>query len=312
MQPIEFSNKFGRYNYEAELKYLSSLPQTQDVIRQRVDLMYELALRNVPYFANFCKSRQSDHSSGSRYSNHFDPSQPRAPAGSPGGGQWVSGGGNLLHDAQYAQPQRAAPRIPGRIGTFIQGGRAALELYNRWAEHQETYPNDSSARAIIEFENREYRPVEGGHVLDIVGTGLLTREETRLACPRLDEVQSRVDRIDAQMRLDYPNLSAQQHGTAVHVVLANEINAIRDPDFKAEVSILKSEEGSRIVPYGRANTVRIDVLERVDTQIVCVYDIKTGRAGLSTARSKEIAGEVFKAFGKVHQRIIVTEVRPKK
>lgn len=114
------------------------------------------------------------------------------------------------------------------------------------------------------------------------------------------------------MRDQYSDFTAQQHGTAVHVILANEIKAIYDPDFKAEVSILKSEVGARFVPYERADTVRIDVLERVDTQTVCVYDIKTGRARLSTTRSKEIAGEVFKAFGKAHQRIIVTEVRPKK
>ena len=311
MRRIQFSHRSGRYNYAAELAYLASQPQTKEVVRQRVDLFYELALRDVPYFTDFCKSRESSQSSDSGYSNHFDPNQPRAPVGSPGGGQWVGGSG-LLHDAQYVQPQRVAPRIPGRIGALIQGGRMAWDAYNRWAEHHETYPNDGSARAIIEFENREYRPVEGGQVLDIVGTKLLTREETRIACPRLDEVQSRVDRVDAEMREQYSEYSAQQHGTAVHVILANEIKAQRNPDFTAEVSILKSEEESRFVPYGRANTVRIDVLERVDAQTVCVYDLKTGRAGLSTARSKEIAGEVFKAFGKVHQRIIVTEVRPKR
>ncbi len=173
------------------------------------------------------------------------------------------------------------------------------------------YPDNSSARAIIEFENREYRPVEGGQGLDIVGTKLLTREETRIACPRLDEIQSRVDHIDAQMRDEYPNLTSQQHGTVVHVRLANEIKAQRDPDFKAEVSILKSETASRFSDYGQLNTVRIDVLERVDAQTVCVYDLKTGRAGLSVSRSSEIAREVYKAFGRVHQRVIVTEVRPK-
>jgi hypothetical protein len=224
----------------------------------------------------------------------------------------VVGGSGLLHDAQYVQPHRTTPRIPGRIGALIQGGRMAWDAYNRWAEHQEGYPNDGSARAIIEFENREYRPVEGGQVLDIVGTKLLTREETRIACPRLDEVQSRVDRIDAKVRLDYPNLSAQQHGTAVHTALAKEINGFGNSEFVAEVSILKTNEVEKFEPYGRANTVRIDVLERVDSDTACVYDIKTGRAGLSVPRSTEIAREVYKVFGKVHQRIIVTEVRPKR
>jgi hypothetical protein len=49
----------------------------------------------------------------------------------------------------------------------------------------------------------------------------------------------------------------------------------------------------------------------VNSQTLCVYDLKTRRASLSSARSVEIAGEVYKAFGRVHQRVIVTEVRPK-
>jgi hypothetical protein len=312
MHRIVFSRKSGRYKYEAELAYLASQPQTKEIVRQRVDLVYELALRDVPYFSNFCKSRESSQSSGSGYSNHFDPNQPRAPAGSPGGGQWVSGGGSLLHDAQYAPPSRTSPRITGRIGALIQGGRMAWDAYNRWAEHQESYPNDGSARAIIEFENREYRPVEGGQVLDIVGTKLLTREETRIACPRLDEVQSRVDRIDAKVRMDYPNLSAQQHGTAVHVILSNEIKAQGDPDFRAEVSILKSAAARYEASYGERGTVRIDILERADLVTACIYDLKTGKAGLSAARSIEIAGEVYKNFAIKPTRIIVTEVRPKR
>jgi hypothetical protein len=306
MNRITFSRKSGHYKYEAELAYLASQPQTKEVVRQRVDLLYELALRDVPYFSSFCKSRETSQSSGSGYSNHFDPNQPRAPAGSPGGGQWVGGSG-LLHDAQYAP---AIPRLPGAAGAAVAGVAGAIQLYNYLTSQQAIRPNDD-ARPIIEFEHREYSPTGAGHVLDPAFTRTLTREETQISCPRLAEMQSRVDRIDAEMRLDFPNLSAQQHGTAVHVRLANEINGFRNPEFVAEISILKSaSEGFE--KYGLANTVRIDVLENIDLQTACVYDIKTGRAGLSPARSVEIAAEVFKAFGKVHQRVIVTEVRPKK
>ncbi len=308
MQNIQFSRRSGCYNYAAELKYLSSLPQTQDVVRRRVDLIYDLALRDIPYFAAYEKQLEFEESK-------FNPSQPRVPAGSSGGGQWVGdniGRGNDDNITTGTVKPRAIPRLPMPYALLAQG---ALELYNRyneWASQNQTYPNDGSAVAIIEFENREYRPVEGGQILDIVGTRLLTRDETRIACPRLDEVQYRVNRIDADVRDANPYLTAQQHGTAVHVRLANEIKAQDNPEFVAEVSILKSEAESRFSDYGRANTIRIDILEKVDKETVCVYDLKTGRAGLSTTRSKEIAGEVFKAFGKAHQRIIVTEVRPKK
>jgi hypothetical protein len=65
------------------------------------------------------------------------------------------------------------------------------------------------------------------------------------------------------------------------------------------------EEGT----YGAKDTIRVDVLERRDQATVCVYDIKTGRSGLSVPRMAEITTSVFKAYGPV-LRIIVTEVRP--
>ncbi len=304
MQPIQFSRRFGRYNYETELKYLSSLPQTKEIIRQRIDLMYELALRDVPYFADFCKSRQSGHSSGSGYSNHFDPNQPRAPAGSSGGGQWVSGGGNLLHDAQYAP---AIPRLPGGVGAAAAGVAGAIQLYNYLTSRQAIGTYNDNERPIIEFHSRQYSPVFGERAFDLAYTNTLTKEETQQFCPRLGEVQTRLDRIDADVKNANPYLSAQQHGTEVHVRLANEIKAQKNPRFLPEVSILK---GIFDTTYGSRGSIRIDVLEDVDSQTVCVYDIKTGKAGLSVTRSTEIAAEVYSAFKKVHQRVIVTEVRP--
>jgi hypothetical protein len=44
---------------------------------------------------------------------------------------------------------------------------------------------------------------------------------------------------------------------------------------------------------------------------VCVYDIKTGKSGLTQARVAEIAREVHRAYNNpLPQRIIITEVRP--
>jgi hypothetical protein len=53
------------------------------------------------------------------------------------------------------------------------------------------------------------------------------------------------------------------------------------------------------------------VLERVGDGTVCVYDIKTGRRGLSVARTAEVAANVFKAYAGT-QRIIVSEIRPRR
>jgi hypothetical protein len=53
---------------------------------------------------------------------------------------------------------------------------------------------------------------------------------------------------------------------------------------------------------------RIDVLENPGNGTVCVYDIKTGEAGLRAARAAELASTV-QYFYPGTQRIIVTEVR---
>jgi hypothetical protein len=102
-------------------------------------------------------------------------------------------------------------------------------------------------------------------------------------------------------------MSAQQRGTAIHTHLRHQIQNLRNPNFRTEVSLLKGlEDDAR---YGAKGSIRIDVLENVGNGTVCVYDIKTGRSGLSPARMAEIAGTVLTAYPRT-QRIIVSEIRP--
>jgi len=61
--------------------------------------------------------------------------------------------------------------------------------------------------------------------------------------------------------------------------------------------------------YGVRGTTRIDVLENTRTGIVCVYDIKTGRSGLTGSRMLELASAVSHYYPDTRW-IIVTEVRP--
>ena len=94
----------------------------------------------------------------------------------------------------------------------------------------------------------------------------------------------------------------------VFAALRREVVALGDPNLRAEIfSHIKGRQDAQ--PYGAKDTVRVDVLERRDKTTVCVYDIKTGRSGLTVARFGEIAKSVFSAYGPV-QRIIITEVRP--
>lgn len=165
--------------------------------------------------------------------------------------------------------------------------------------------NSRDEKAIVAFSAREYAAGEAPELgLDYVGT--LPRDRVEKTCPRLGEVQWRTDEaVDTVRRRGAIDLSPTQFGTAVHVSLKTQISDLDDPDFRAEVSVLKTLYEA----YGTKDSVRIDVFENVRNGTVCVYDIKTGRSGLTAGRAREIAQKVFDSYGGARQ-IIVIETRP--
>ena len=158
---------------------------------------------------------------------------------------------------------------------------------------------------VIVFKANEYEP---GSTLDVaaIWLGSRTRDQVDEACPRNGEVQQRTnDAVQAVTQSANYN-GPVDYGTKVHKNLADQIKGLNNPDFQAEVSAIKSREAS----YGKAGSIRVDVFERVPaTETVCVYDIKTGRAGLTVPRSLEIATNVQKLYPGT-EKIIVIEVRP--
>ncbi|MBL8568735.1 MAG: hypothetical protein JNK84_06580 [Phreatobacter sp.] len=143
-------------------------------------------------------------------------------------------------------------------------------------------------------------------VRELSFVGQLTREQVEQACPRLPEVQERTDIAADAFAGDRFWVSPQRYGTAVHTHLKHQIDGLNDPKFRAEMSLLKAEEANR---RGERGSIRIDVFERTNSDTVCVYDIKTGEAGLGPTRTLEIVGRVRHAFQFV-PRIIITEIRP--
>ena len=167
--------------------------------------------------------------------------------------------------------------------------------------------NSADQTAVFSFNAREYQPGAEPNQAAI-WVGQLTKDQTDAACPRHAEVQERTDyAADVTTREGNTWWSATRYGTAVHKNLEEQINELGDPNFLAEASYLKSQDAG----YGVRGSVRIDVLENVRDGTVCVYDIKTGKSGLSAARSAEIASEVHSRFPPT-QRIIVIETRPRK
>lgn len=225
----------------------------------------------------------------------YDPNQPRVPAGNPDGGQWTSAGGESGDSESFedlVQPVFApAPAVVG-----IQ---AALALFAALSAL-----NSRNSRAIFEFNAHGIdRGVDG--TPDFAASRLLTRDEVDSECPRLNEVQQRTDFVASRVnRSDYAR--ASEYGTAVHYNLKQQIEALRDPNLRAEISLLKSQDMDR---YGERGSIRVDVFKRVGNGTVCVYDIKTGKEGLSLSRFKEIAIRVLRIYPET-TRIVISEIRP--
>ena len=224
------------------------------------------------------------------YRSHYDPNQPRVPAGQEDGGQWMR-----ESDAHHppAQPVFLDPR------QRALGGLLALFA---WLSLR----NTPDQKSIIVFQARDFHRL-GKHEFDVENVGVLTKDEVDSVCRRLQQVQSFTDMAVRKWKPSRSFLTATQYGTLVHSDIKLQVDRLRDPNFRAEVSHLKGVEEEQ--PYGTKGSVRVDVLEKRDEATVCVYDIKTGRSGLSAARFAEIAGTVLSAYGPV-QRIIITEVRP--
>jgi hypothetical protein len=170
--------------------------------------------------------------------------------------------------------------------------------------------NGPDRKAVFAFHADAFVP---GATIDApaIHVGQLTREDVDDACPRHAEVQSITDQaVNSTDRGAYESNAA--YGTAVHKKIEVEINGPttvprsppRDPNFRAEASLLKSE----VAGYGILGSRRVDVLENPGKGTVCVYDIKTGVRGLSFARARELASTVLTIYPGT-QRIIVTEVR---
>jgi hypothetical protein len=206
-------------------------------------------------------------------------------------------------DGPERQPIVQPAFAPAVAPLVVEGGiatiRLALTLFT-WLSTRNTL----NRQAVLGFTARDYRSVgPAGLTLGYVGT--LDRDEVEAVCPRLEEVQERTNAAAKAVTDSGLVLPPAEYGTAVHSNLKKQIDGLSDPDFRAEISFLKSKEAK----YGAKDSIRIDVLENVGDGTVCLYDIKTGRSGLGPARAVEIAAEVFDAFG-TPQRIVVTEIRP--
>lgn len=173
---------------------------------------------------------------------------------------------------------------------------AARQLYNRLSA-----TNTRDQRACLAFTAKEFRP-DGSLLTPLSFVGMLSRAETEKVCTKLALVQRLSDEAMQEAKLTGPYPNATVFGTAVHSRLHKKILALKDSTLTSEQSLLKRMEETLF----DFSAVRVDVLEDRNVGPICVYDLKTGRRGLSRSRAIEFARRL--AF---HGRpIIIIEVRP--
>jgi hypothetical protein len=157
----------------------------------------------------------------------------------------------------------------------------------------------------IQFNARAFLPGASDDAAAI-HVGSLSREEVDSSCPRHRLVQNLTDEASMGVTREWGSLYPKEHGTRVHAALKASVDGLYDPNLKAERSAIKSAEEK----YGKVKTIRVDVIENVGDGTVCVYDIKTGRSGLTGPRMQEIADNVHSLYPGT-TKLIVIETRPK-
>ena len=236
--------------------------------------------------------------------SHYNPNQPRIPKGQPHAGEWTRDGfaqDGIVHPAFY-DPNQDPRRIKVPVPAIIEFAALAymwLSLFN------------GRRQAVIAFKTGELKPNKEGNIEYV---RQLDDKELDDTCKKFAKVQELTNRAAVESKraaaAERRSQTPSQYGTDVHVRVKREIDKLRSSTFKAEVSYVKGMEED----YGTEGSIRIDALEDRGDGTICVYDIKTGesaRSGLSPKRRADITREIFEAFRKTAQRIILTEVRPK-
>lgn len=131
-----------------------------------------------------------------------------------------------------------------------------------------------------------YRGVEGTELSTQIAVGTLNDERVNQFCPKTAEFDELLGRIAGEAPRE--GRSPQQWGMDVHRAMEHEVRLRYEgsPDLiRTEFSLSRGGLATR----GEAGSSRLDILHRVDApNTICVYDIKTGEAGLGRSQAARI------------------------
>jgi hypothetical protein len=186
--------------------------------------------------------------------SHFNPDQPRVPAGHPDGGQWTSEGEGLEQISE--RPSRARDRL-----ILSDATPDGIKVWTQYAE----------AKGGDEIQNK---------AADADADAALIGRTTAM----LHNVVLQV----AGLVIRRPGSSPREFGTDVHFAFAKAVRALNLPGI-GTVGVEQSFDKEGLANYGSDGSIRTDVVLRNPRgDIIAIYDLKTGDAIIRPPRSAEL------------------------
>lgn len=194
---------------------------------------------------------------------------------------------------------------------FVPAAVAAVRIL-RTLELAGTLFSALSARrgsygTVLGITAHEFRGTKDGGQMPVIWVGRVDQPTLEAACPKTEELQSRLDAFNAAVRGSGLYRTPAEVGNAVHYRMDQWVKAQKRENLFSELSIRKNgKEGA----YGEAGTSRLDIYHRPRPTVACIYDHKTGSRGLAWSKAVRYAAAARKYFPET-QRIIVIQMRPR-
>ncbi|MHC1549470.1 hypothetical protein [Phyllobacterium sp. K27] len=274
-------------------------------------------------------------------SNKYDPNQPRVPSGNSDGGQWTDGGaggvdpittGSTL-GAASSQPsswlqstvRQVNREIPLRSAVTNPVLRSATTLLSFLKTPELEYPIDQAIaqfNAIAIDDDPTAIPIISSRARAFTNDDSDTKTwasvrkadigEVSKVCQHYFTVQTQTD-IAAFAAGSVSNYTdAGAYRTRVHKILERQINSMFSPALQAEYVLwdaLAEAPDNTAATRGNKHTLELDVFEKVNDDLVCIYDIKTGKRNFTSKRMSQLSHAVAKKYPGV-KNFFTIQIRP--
>jgi hypothetical protein len=192
------------------------------------------------------------------YHSHFNPDQPRVPAGRPDGGRWTGEGAGTRRVAALDQALAQNRLIMSDVAPD------GIRVWTQYAEAKDR---------------------------DAVQNKAAADAQARADAALIERTSAILHQVVLQVSgfvLRRPGSSPREYGVDVHFAFATAVRALNLPGIgKTGVEQSFDKEGE--ARYGKDGSIRTDVVLRNDKgNIIAIYDLKTGNAIIRPSRAAEL------------------------